>query len=377
MILPRRCARTARMPPRRVDVLIIGAGIAGLLLARELRGRGCRVALAHDPARPGASEAAVGLLNPMRGLRCTLVWRAAEVFAAAREVYGAIATGCGMRILHDLPVVRVFASAEERKFFDRRASALAGAGLVFRELASPPAGFRHAGFGTVAVKGGGALDARALTEHLRAESRADGVLIEQRCAPADLVFGPAAWRWTPAHLEAAQVVLAGGADDITDSLAGPLPLRPVRGESLLVRAPALDPSAAFVCGHHLAPVAPGLWSCGGTKVPGQSGTSTTPEGRTELERFLEERLTVPWEVVGHSCGVRAATLDTKPLIGRIAGHSRVLVFNGFGSQGYTVAPWLACVLADHLSGGGALPPEVDPARPALRAVGRTSRPQTE
>ena len=365
MIRRRGCARTARMPPRHVDVLIIGAGIAGLLLARELSGRGCRVAVAHDSARPGASEAAVGLLNPVRGLRCTLAWRAAEVFAAAREVYGAIGSRGGRRILHDLPVLRVFASAEERKFFDRRAVALAGAGLAFRELASPPAGFRDAGFGTVAVEGGGALDARALTEHLRAESRADAVLIDRRCTPADLVSGPAAWAWTPAHLEAAQVVLAGGAADITASLAGPLPLRPVRGESLLVRAPALDPGAAFVCGHHLAPVAPGLWSCGGTKVPGETGTSTTPEGRAELEGFLAQRLSVPWEVVGHACGVRAATLDTKPLVGRIAGHPRVLVFNGFGSQGYTIAPWLARVLADHLTGGGALPPEVDPARPAL------------
>jgi glycine/D-amino acid oxidase-like deaminating enzyme len=354
------------MGQRHVDVLIIGAGIAGLLLARELRRRGSKVAVAHDPARPGASEAAVGLLNPVRGLRCTLAWRAAEVFAAARETYAELGAAWGTVILRNLPVVRAFASARERSFFDRRTAALAGAGLVFRELESPPAGFRHAGFGVVAVEGGGALDAAMLTERLRTELRADGVLIEQRCAPGDLARGPAGWAWAAAHLQATQVVLAGGSADIADSLAGTLPLRPVRGESLLVRAPGLDPAVAYVCGHHLAPVSADFWSCGGTKVPGETSTSTTREGRAELEAFLGERLSVPWEIVGHLCGVRAATLDTKPIVGRITDDPRVVVFNGFGSQGYTVAPWLARVLADHLTGGGALPPEVDPARPGLR-----------
>jgi glycine/D-amino acid oxidase-like deaminating enzyme len=320
------------------------------------------VAVAHDPAHPGASEAAVGLLNPVRGLRCTLAWRAPEVFAAARETYAEIGAAWGEAILRELPVVRAFASTRERSFFDRRASVLAAAGLRFRELASPPAGFRAAGFGAVAIDGGGALDAPMLTGRLRATQRAAGILIEQRCVPEDLTSGATGWTWAPARLEARLVVLAGGFADMSASLVGPLPLRPVRGESLLVRAPDLDPGAAFVCGHHLAPVAPGLWACGGTKVPGETGASPTQRGRAELEAFLTERLSVAWDVAGHFCGVRAATLDTKPIVGRISRDPRIVVFNGLGSQGYTLAPWLARLLADHLTTGASLPHEVDPAR---------------
>lgn len=363
------CVTTARiMTERHVDVLIIGAGIAGLLLARELRGRGRAVAVAHDPTRSGASEAAVGLLNPVRGLRCTLAWRAAEVFAAARATYADIGAAWGEAIARDLPVVRTFASARERGFFDRRAAALAATGLTFRELASPPAGFRDAGFGSVVIEGGATVDAAKLTERLRAELRASGFLIEQRCTPESLVWGAAGCRWTPARLQAAEVVLAGGIEDMTGSPAGPLPLRPVRGEVLLVRAPDLYSGAAFVCGHHLAPIAAGLWACGGTKVPGETGTDPTSEGRAELEAFLADRISVRWDVAGHLCGVRAATLDTKPIAGRLASDPRVVVFNGFGSQGYTLAPWLARILADHLISGAALPPEVDPARQALRTA---------
>jgi len=363
MRLRQRCATTARtMAPRHVDVLIIGAGIAGLLLARELRLRGVRVALAHDPARTGASEAAVGLLNPVRGRRYTLAWRAAETFAAARDVYGAIGAAWGETVLRTLPVVRAFANDEERTFLERRAAVIGSAGFEVRALTSVPAGLRDAGYGAVAIDGGGALDARALVGRLRAEMRAEGVLIDRACTSGDLRAGSTSWMWAPTALEADRVVLAGGAAHIVESIAGPLPLRPVRGESLVVRSAGLDPSAAFVCGHHLAPVARDLWSCGGTTVPGETGTEPTPEGRAALERFLRDHLSVPWAIIAHHGGTRAGTTDTRPLVGRVGTSERLFVFNGFGSQGYSVAPWLARALAAHLTTGDALLAEVDPAR---------------
>jgi len=350
------------MEPRRVDVLIVGAGIAGLLVARELRERGLSVALAHDPARPGASEAAVGLLNPVRGQRCTLAWRVDETFAAAREVYASIAHDLGQPVLRPVAIVRAFASAQERRFLERRCAQIEAAGFAVRVLTAVPAGFREAGHGAVAIDGGGALDARALTARLRVDLRAAGMLIDHPCAPGALIAGPSTWTWAPVGLEANRVVLAGGAAHISDAPGGALPLRPVRGESLLVRIPALVPSLAFVSGHHLAPVGGDLWSCGGTTVPGETDARTTPEGRAELEQFLRDRLTVPWETVEHLGGVRAGTLDTRPFVGRLPGHERLFAFNGFGSQGYSLAPWLARVLAGHLIAGNALPAEVDPAR---------------
>lgn len=353
---------------RDVDVLIVGAGLAGLLLARELRTHGRSVAVAHDPARPGASEAAVGLLNPVRGQRCTLAWRARETWDAARRVYGEIARAHGTPVWRDVTVVRAFATADERAAFDRRAEAIAAAGFAARPLASPPPGLRDAGHGIVAIDGGGALDARNLIAALRDEARAAGVLLERRCVPTDLLPGAGSFTWRDVDLEAARVVLAGGIEDLAPCLAAPLPLRPVRGESLLVRARALDEQAAFVCGHHLAPIGAGLWSCGGTKEPGDATRATTAAGRAELELFLTRHLAVPWEVVGHACGVRAATLDTRPLVGPVDTRGRVFAFNGFGSQGYAVAPWLARLLANHLVSGMSLPPEVDPARFAARPV---------
>jgi hypothetical protein len=117
------------------------------------------------------------------------------------------------------------------------------------------------------------------------------------CNAGDLVVNAAGIDWRDGGVTAGRVVLAGGAADIGHPSLTTLPLRPVRGESLLVRIPDLKPAAAFVCGHHLVPVAGDLWSCGGTKVPGDLSPAVTAQGRAELENFLQTHLGVPWETV--------------------------------------------------------------------------------
>lgn len=361
MIRARRSGTTPPMPQRSVDTLIVGAGIAGLLLARELRRRGQRVAVAHDPSRPGASEAAVGLLNPVRGRRCTLAWRAQETLAAARTTYQALSAAAGCTFVRECAVVRAFASEEEQCFLERRASAIEAAGFTLRCGVRLPDGLRAAPFGTVAVLGAASVDVISVLEHLRAGFRDAGALVEQRCE--DLDFGnPASIRWPEANLTAERAVLCGGSEGRVGSPAGPLPLRPVHGESLLVSIEGLEGATAFVCGHHLAPLGGGLWSCGGTKTPGDASPAATPDGRAELEKFLRAHLAVPWRVVDHRAGVRGATVDTRPLAGRWGADPRLFVFNGLGSQGYAAGPWLARIMADHLVDGAALPSEVDPCR---------------
>lgn len=343
------------MPSRQVDALIVGAGIAGLLLARELRRRGATVLVVHDPHQPGASAAAVGLLNPVRGRRCTLAWRAQEVFAAAREVYAGVAVPAEGPVFRELPIVRAFDSAEERGALERRLAAIRAAGFAVETDVDVPTGFRGAAHGAAIVHGGGCVDARRVTRALREDLLAAGVLLERRAAPGD----PAESIGKTAGIVAARTIRVAGASAIAEPSSG---LCPVHGETLFIRAPALAAGCAFVCGHHLVPLGGGLWACGGTKLPGLAAGQPTPEGRAELEQFLHERVACAWEIVDHAAGVRATTLDTKPVVGPLRGARDEYVFNGFGSQGFALAPWAARVLADHLLDGAPLPREFDPER---------------
>ncbi len=68
---------------------------------------------------------------------------------------------------------------------------------------------------------------------------------------------------------------------------------------------------------------------------------------------------VQYEVVLQKAGVRPCTKDTEPFTGLHPEHSRLGIFNGFGSKGALTIPYHAISFSDYLQGSGALMPEAD------------------
>lgn len=355
-----------------VDVLIAGGGVAGLLLARALRRLGRRVLVADDPSRPPAARAAVGLLNPVLGRRFTLAWQAPTAIPVARETYHQLARTSERALFHDRPIVRVLRSAEERAAWESRASTIAAAGFEIRPLSDVPRGFRGSDFGAMEIRGAGLVEPAAVLAVLRAELTAEAALVGQPCRLSDVLLEEHCVRWRARDIEAGMLVLTGGAADSRPDgnvaeltrrgLGPPLPVHPVKGESLIVRAPDLVTDAVVVSGGFLAPRGDGHWVCGATLHPGADDTEPTAAARAELEGCLREMLTARWEVVGQAAGVRPVSPDRLPLVGRCVSDAPVYVLNGLGSRGFALAPWLAEALAAHLTTGAPLPDAVAPGR---------------
>lgn len=357
----------------RVDVLIAGGGIAGLLLARALRQRGRTVFVADDAAAsPAASRAAVGLLNPVIGPRLTLAWEAATALPVARSAYSEIGHEDAAPLLLDRPIVRVLRNDAERAAWRARRASILATGLVVTDATALPPGFRAARPDALAIHGAGVVDAGGTLAALQRPLQHAGCWHEQRCCVTELVIQSDHVAWPSARIDAGALVLAGGAADarpdgnLTQLAAHGLGwnrlLQPVKGESLIVHAPALAPAAVFICGHYLAPRPDGTWICGATHEPGVDDTVPTANARAKLEAFLHAHVTVPWTIVEHRAGVRSVTPDLRPVVGACTPGAPVYVFNGLGSRGFFLGPWLADRLAAHLSDGAGLPESLAPAR---------------
>ncbi len=332
-----------------VDTLIAGGGIAGLLLARELRARHRRVMVVDDIAAKGAWSAAVGLLNPVRGQRYTIAWRAREAFAAAREVYGSLALSENQPwIARDLPIRRYFKNDSERELLRARRDAIGASGFWIHEIASPRRG--------IEIHGGAIVDAAAAVTALRAELQQAGAWSAGRAREEELAFDGrnVAWR----NIVARRLVLAGGAGDIGHPWLGGLALRAVKGESLVARIPGLPAAFALAGALHLAPRPDGAWICGGTKSPDCNDTQITTAARDELSAFLNEAVGTRWEIIARMAGVRAASPDRLPIAGELPDRRGVFVLNGFGSQGVAYGPWIARLLAARMTTGAEMPREI-------------------
>lgn len=353
-----------------VDVMIAGGGVAGLLLARALRARGRSVLVANDPARPAAAQAAVGLLNPVLGKRFTIAWQAATALPVARAHYTAIAAETGTALFQDRPIVRLLRDATERTSWESRAAGIAAAGFEVAATTTVPDGFRPGEHGAIIIRGAGLVDAWLLIDVLRRQLAASGSYVDVACRPEDVVLhhDHVTWQGDAGAVEAGALVLTGGAADVapqgsvtyyvTLGRGDPLAIRPVKGESLLVHAPALAPEAVVVSGHFLAPRGDGYWICGATQEPDVADGQASVSGRAELESFLRAHVSVPWTIVDHRAGVRPTVPDQRPLVGRWISSAPVYVLNGLGSRGFALGPWLAELLADHLVTNIPLPAEI-------------------
>lgn len=82
-------------------------------------------------------------------------------------------------------------------------------------------------------------------------------------------------------------------------------------------------------------------------------------GLSELKAALNSTLKLPYKIVDHLAAIRPAVKDRRPLVGFHYTLPNVAIFNGMGTKGFSLAPYLANQFADSLLGGYSLQPEIN------------------
>jgi glycine oxidase len=342
------------------DFLLIGHGIAGALLAWELRRRGHRVLVYDAPLPDSASRVAAGLMNPVAGKRFALTWRAADFLPSAAAAYRALEQEFGQQFYFATPIFKVFGSAQEQQELLARSAAWPWGDFVAELSSHDPAlpGVK-APFGGAWLRHGGYVAVAELLTALTTQGLADGWLRAETFDWARLVSDAASAIYAPAQVRARHVVCCEGAAAIHNPHFNWLPLTPNYGEVLDVACLGLSAAQVLNRGAYVVPTGEGRFRVGATYRWPPFPTGPTPEGEMELTGRLAALTHLPFQVVGRRAGVRPAVRDRKPLLGAHPELPWLSFCGGYGSKGVMMAPRLATLLADWLEGLGSLWPEVD------------------
>ena len=342
------------------DVLILGDGIAGAVLAETLRRRGLKVHVFDVPRTGQASIVAAGVVNPLVFRRDVPSWRALELLPIAQAFYTGLEQRHARSFWHPVHLVKLFPTPKEAEHWQR---AMRDPGTA-PFIAQPPqpeveAAPVHAPHGHGTVTKAAWLDVFAMVEAQRAVLMKEGAFSAVQVVEADLSVGKDHVRI--GERKARWLVRCEG------SFAEVRGLVPVKGEGLTVRIPGLRLTRMVHRGVFLLPT-PALGAdvhrVGATFKWDDVWGGPTAEARNWLLGKIAGITPLPVEVLDHWSGVRPASRDRRPILG-ITG-PRQAVFNGLGSRGVLLAPWSAAHLADHLFAGAALDPEVELDRAALR-----------
>jgi glycine/D-amino acid oxidase-like deaminating enzyme len=139
-----------------------------------------------------------------------------------------------------------------------------------------------------------------------------------------------------------------------------LPWQLVKGEHLLVYIPDFYPSKIVSGDTTISPTEEkDVFYAGGTYEWNNTDPSPSKEGREELEGSLKKMLSNNFKILDHRAAIRPAVKDRRPFIGFHQEHSHVGIFNGMGTKGFSLSPYFANHLAEHLVNGKPLNSEVD------------------
>jgi len=348
------------MPRTAIDALIVGQGLAGSLLAWMLIGAGRRVCVIDDGHKGSSSTVAAGLVNPLAGMRFNRRPEMDDWLKASDACYAALDAQFGRPFFHSLPMLRLFRSSDQRRFHARRLEDPASRGLLEAALepsdcpepvAAPYGGFiqRRTGF----------VDMPQLLASIRAWLKDNGALLEHDLAHEQIeVFEGGV---TAAGIAAQRLLFCDGARLRHNPWFSELPLAPDKGEILNLQVDGWLPRHIINGAHWIVPLPNGELRLGATHEHHRLDNEPTRAGAQELLDGLDAMLPSRFEsrLVQHQAGIRPATRDRYPLLGRHPLHPSLWVFNGFGARGALTIPWYAERLCAHLLEGAPLPKEAD------------------
>ncbi|HSI69804.1 MAG TPA: FAD-dependent oxidoreductase [Gillisia sp.] len=338
------------------DYIIVGAGLSGIALAEELTKRGKTIKVFDDNSQ-SSSTVAGGVFNPVILKRFTLAWNAAIQLETAIPFYKELEEKLGVTLVEELPIYRKFNSVEEQNNWFAAADKRNLAPFLdtqLRQELNPCLPSQHS-FGR--VKGTGRINTGLLLERYRQLLNEQDGFSSEKFDYDKLELSPEGVKY--GRHEARRIIFCEGFGLKKNPYFSFLPLYGNKGEYIIIKAPALKLEVAVKSSVFILPLGDDLYKVGATYNNQDTSEVPTEEARESLLKKLSEMITCGFEIVDQVSGIRPATKDRKPIVGRHPELAHLYCCNGFGSRGVLMAPCIAKELAAHLEEGKPLDPETD------------------
>lgn len=344
---------------KKADILIIGQGLAGSLMAFSFIKRGKKVLVVNEVNRTCSSYVAAGLYNPVTGKKRSKTWKADQLFPFLEKYYQEMEVYSGVKFLHSLPIYKPFSSVQDQNHWysytaDHDVSALTEeAGLNTRY--SEDVYNEHGGFAT---RSSGFVDLPLMLDSFRLKLQSLQAYREDWFAPSELVLnqdGTYTWK----DVQVNTVICCQGIKSLEGSLFENLPLIPNKGEVLKLKVDMGQRDVIYNSGVFIMPRPDGLYKAGSTYKRNENNTEITAEARFDIEERIKALLKRPYEVEDQEAGVRPTVADRRPAMGKHLQMNAVYVLNGLGTKGVSLAHYYAEQLTEHILNGQAIDKEVN------------------
>jgi len=324
---------------REDDFLILGQGLSGTCLALLLHLKGHSVQILAHSSQEGASEKAVGLVNPVTGRRMAQTWNFDEIFPFSfnfyQRIFGILNQGKDGSYLEEKPIFKALHSVEEMNFLTGKSSNQGYDDLLDirkTEDFPVPVVFEN----TVAwcrISKGGRMNTLPFLKDTHSYFVQNELYTEDLFDKSELKRTENHWQYKNIRARTVISCLGMGCPWKADDMW------PVKGQVYELTGLPDFGDAILKTEKFLVPGENGIILAGSTYEREFSHNEPDEAGFLDITHDIKPELHEKMTVHSSWTGIRPTTKDRRPIIEKL--EDGLYALNGLGAKGVTLAPWSA------------------------------------
>lgn len=290
---------------QQVEVLIVGQGMAGTALTTELLEQNITFKVIDDNHNQSSSIMSAGMYNPIVFKRITKSWLANETDYTLTLFCDRLTKMLGNAYHKTTPVARLFTNlAEQNMWLEKMESPLFSEIIDDEILMLPENINKPNGFGV--VKTAGEINLAKLLPSFQNMLLDTGKLLVEKFDFLQLVKTDLDWQYK--NILAKKVVFCEGFQAIKNPFFNWLPLKPNKGQLLVIRCELLDLKCVVNGGFFIQPLGNHLYRVGATYEWDVTNDAPTANKKEELVEKIKKVLNAEFEVIEHTAGDRKSVV---------------------------------------------------------------------
>lgn len=326
-------------------------------MALRLLEEGKKIVVYDEPDQNRSSAIAAGLFNPITGKLLTRTWMADQIFPELFRFYQSAERTLSRKFFYPQPLYRPFLSAEEQNEWMGLSSSESIKPYIEKVLTASVYGNQvFDSFGGILLGQTGFLDVNEFMSSTQNHLEASQSIVLEHFDDEQLEINADGIVYK--NYRAKKIIFCNGIGSLNSSHFGNFPLRLLKGETLMIELDEV-PELIYNRGVYIVPLTNGNYRVGATYETKNLTRETTEVGRMELEQKLKALIKIPYRITSQDWGFRPTTPDRRPILGEYPESKNVIIFNGLGTKGVSLAPYFSAQLVNWLLGRGEIQPEVN------------------
>ncbi|MCX6148288.1 MAG: FAD-binding oxidoreductase [Candidatus Kapabacteria bacterium] len=343
-------------------ILIVGQGIAGTVLTFTLIGKeDLEITILDNNPQTSSSKVAAGLYNPIVFKRLMHSWNANEVIPKLKEFYSKIEILLNTSFHFTMPLLKILSNEEEKQFWLKKSKQVEMWDYISQDILKsykPDFINQHSGFAE--VFNAGFVDLKVFLVQAREYFVGLNIYIQSYFDYSELKIENNATVYKKQNYD--YIIFAEGYNSLNNPYFKWLPFVPAKGEVLTLKIPNYDSDKIVNKNLFVLPLGNDLYKVGATYNWLNLNEEVTEVAKIELLEKLKDVLKCDFELINQEAGIRPSILDRRPIIGAHPSEKSLLIFNGLGTKGVMLAPFVAESLSEFILKGVEIESEINVSR---------------